>query len=290
MTSHHTLEQQLDHLDGQSYSAYKGLKGTYGFPEFELTLAHVQGDPFAAPSRVSIWVSHGQAQIPVSYWREPIRQTVLADFLHRRVSGVIPQVQQRRGSGKSGQLMVASTSQVILARTAVQVTAEGIELRLGVGLPAFGRRIAGKAAKTLLTQDFPKLIAAALYYQSSWQSALELHMNTVEDANAIRSQLAEHNLMAFIANGSILPRQSGVDSRPLADGIPFKSPPALEVALQTPHTGIVRGLGIPAGVTLIVGGGYHGKSTVLKAIAQGAYNHIPGDGRDRVVANAATVK
>ncbi len=288
MTSHDALGQRLEQLDGRSYSAYKSLKGSYAFPDFELTLAHIQGDPFAAPSRVSIWLSHGQW--PQDYWRDQTRRVALADFLHRKINDVIPKIEQRRGSGKSGRLIIAPTSQVMLTRTAVQVTPKGIELRLAVGLPAFGRRIAGHAARVLLTQDLPQLVASTLHYQPQWCRALEQHIAAVENANALRQQLSAHQLVAFIANGAILPRRSGVDSQPLPTAVPFKSPSSLEVTLQTPHAGPITGLGIPQGVTLIVGGGYHGKSTVLKAIAHGVYNHIPGDGREQVVANGATVK
>ncbi|MEM9266941.1 MAG: ABC-ATPase domain-containing protein [Cyanobacteria bacterium P01_F01_bin.13] len=290
MTSHVALKHQLAQLDGRSYSAYKSLKGDYGFPSFDLTLAHIQGDPFAAPSRVSIWISHQHSQWPQDYLQDPTRRIVLADFLHRQVTAVIPQIEQRRGSGKSGRMMIASTSQVVLTRTAVQVTIEGIELRLGVGLPAFGRRIAGHAAGELLTQDLPQLVTSALFYQPGWQSTLAQHIAAVENAVALRQQLSAHKLVAFIANGSILPRRSGVDPQPLSAAVPFKSPKSLTVTLQAPHAGAITGLGIPQGVTLIVGGGYHGKSTVLKAIANGVYNHIPGDGRERVVADGATVK
>lgn len=289
-TSHRVLGQQLEQLDGRSYSAYKRLRGRYVFPDFDLTLAHIQGDPFAAPSRVSLWTSHQHGQWPEQYWQNRVRRVILADFLHRQINAVIPQIQQQRGSGKSGRLSVATTSQVVLARTAMQVTADGIELRLGVGLPAFGRRIAGQAASDLLMQDLPRLVRAALHHQPEWDLAIAHHMATIEDANALRQQLSHHKLVAFIANGSILPRCSGVDPRPLPTAIPFTAPKSLEVTLQAPHAGPLTGLGIPEGVTLIVGGGYHGKSTVLKAIAHGVYNHIPGDGRERVVANAATVK
>ena len=290
MTSQNNLRQTLKQLDGRSYSAYKGIKGTYSFPSFDLTLAHIQGDPFAAPSRVTVWISHTAAGWPQHYWDNPTRQLVLADFLHRQLTAVIPGIQQRRGSGKSGRLELAPPSQAILARTAVQGTPGGIELRLGVGLPAFGRRIAGQAAGELLTQDLPQLVTTALHYRPEHQVALEEHLAVVEDAEALRQQLLEHNLVAFIANGSILPRRSGSDPRPLSTALPCQAPKALEVTLHTPHGGVIAGLGIPRGVTLIVGGGYHGKSTVLKAIAQGVYNHIPGDGRERVVADGATVK
>ncbi|MEM7066678.1 MAG: ABC-ATPase domain-containing protein [Cyanobacteria bacterium P01_B01_bin.77] len=289
-TSHRVLAQQLEQLDGRSYSAYKRLKGSYAFPGFDLTLAHIQGDPFAAPSRVSFWSGHQHSQWPEQYWQTPTRRVVLADFLHRQINHVIPQIQQQRGSGKSGRLSVAPTSQVVLARTAVQVTSSGIELRLGVGLPAFGRRIAGQAARELLMQDLPRLMSKTLHYQPEWAPDLEHHIATIEDANALRQQLSHHRLVAFVANGALLPRCSGVDPQPLPTAVPFTSPKSLEVTLQAPHAGPLTGLGIPEGVTLMVGGGYHGKSTVLKAIANGVYNHIPGDGREQTVANVATVK
>ncbi|MGD1950866.1 MAG: ABC-ATPase domain-containing protein [Leptolyngbyaceae cyanobacterium] len=290
MASRAFLEQTLEQLDGRSYSAYKSLKGRYRFSTFDLTLAHIQGDPFAAPSRVTIWINHHHSQWPQPYWHDQTRCVVLADFLHRQANDLISKIQQRRGSGKSGRLVMASNSQAVLARTALQVNPEGIELRLGVGLPAFGRRIAGQAAKELLTEDLPQLVASVLYHQPEWCEALERHIATVEDTNALRQQLSAQKLVAFIANGSVLPRRSGVDARPLVTAIPFQAPKSLEVTLQTPHAGPIAGLGIPEGVTLIVGGGYHGKSTVLRAIAQGIYNHIPGDGRERAVAEGATVK
>lgn len=288
MTSHKTLEHQLEQLDGRSYSAYKSLKGIYTFSNFDLTLAHIQGDPFAPPSRAIVWLSHKQAEIPHNYWQMPLQQKVLADFLHRTVVSLMPSIQPRQRSG--GYWVVAPTSQVVLARTAVQVTLKGIELRLGIGLPAFGRRIAGHKAKELLLQDLPQLVEAAFQYQPGWQPLLEQHIAVVEDACALRAQLQEKDLVAFIADGAILPRQSSVSTQPLVDAVPFKSPSSLAVTLQTPHGGAITGLGIPAGITLIVGGGYHGKSTMLGAIANGIYNHIPGDGRERVVANANTVK
>ncbi|MEM9809554.1 MAG: ABC-ATPase domain-containing protein, partial [Cyanobacteria bacterium P01_D01_bin.56] len=210
MTHSSALETQLQHLDRQSYSAYKRLKGDYRFADFTLRLAHIQGDPFAAPSRVSLRVSHEQAQWPQHYWQNSVRQVVLGDFLQRQINNLIPQIQQRRGSGKSGCLVVAATSQVVLARTAVQVTTDGIELRLGVGLPAHGRRIAAQAAHELLLQDLPELVQATLHHQPHWCADLDKHIATVEDANALRQQLGEQNLVAFIANGSVLPRRSGV--------------------------------------------------------------------------------
>ncbi|MEM8807456.1 MAG: ABC-ATPase domain-containing protein [Cyanobacteria bacterium P01_G01_bin.38] len=285
------LSRTLRQLDGQSYRAYKQLAGHYRFPDFDLDIAHVQGDPFAAPSRISIGLSHEVAEFPDDWRQTPLRRVALADALHRQVYQIIPQVQQRRGSGKSGRLIVSAVSQAILERTAVQIHEGFIELRLGVGLPAFGRRIAGHEAISLLTQDIPQLVARSLMYAALPQAELLRQIETVEDATALRQQLTENGLVAFIANGSILPRRSGVDERPLqGQAVAFQAPAGLAVTLQTPHSGAIAGMGIPAGITLIVGGGYHGKSTVLRAIEQGVYNHIPGDGRERVVTEDSAVK
>ena len=96
--------------------------------------------------------------------------------------------------------------------------------------------------------------------------------------------------MAFIANGSILPRESGVSNRPLKNGTPFISPKSLEVELNLPNKGKIKGMGIQKGITLIVGGGYHGKSTLLKALELGVYNHIEGDGREYVITDSSALK
>ncbi|MEO0377585.1 MAG: ABC-ATPase domain-containing protein [Cyanobacteria bacterium P01_A01_bin.17] len=165
-----------------------------------------------------------------------------------------------------------------------------IEVRFVVGLPAFGRRIAGEQAAEMLCEQIPRLVAENLHYDQLDAAALLSHIETAEDADWLRQQLPGRNLVAFIADGSILPRRSGVDERPLKEAVPFQSPESLRVEFDCPHQGRVTGMGIPAGVTLIVGGGYHGKSTVLKAIELGIYNYIPGDGRERVVTDPDAVK
>nr|BFF22223.1 hypothetical protein GCM10025732_01880 [Glycomyces mayteni] len=72
--------------------------------------------------------------------------------------------------------------------------------------------------------------------------------------------------------------------------MPFRSPDSLAVEVELPHAGRVRGMGIAPGVTLIVGGGFHGKSTLLRALESGVWDHVPGDGRDFVVADRGAVK
>ena len=143
----------------------------------------------------------------------------------------------------------------------------------------------------MLGEDIPALVTEALLDRFLNAREIQQQVETNEDADWLRQQLSAQGLVAFVANGAILPRRSGVDYRPLEkEAIPFQSPPSLEVEFNCPNRGAIKGMGIPAGITLIVGGGYHGKSTLLKAIELGIYNQIPGDGRELVVTKPTAVK
>ncbi|MEO1592991.1 MAG: ABC-ATPase domain-containing protein [Cyanobacteria bacterium J06632_22] len=294
MAASQLLRDLLHQLDGSSYKAYRQIKGEHCFAGLTLRIHHVQADPFALPSRASLWVDRGMANLPET-WLRGQRRIAMADFLNRQVSRRVIELQQRRrvdgsGSGKRGALSMLCPSQVILPRTSVQIHEHAIEVRFGVGLPAFGRRIAGRAAAALLCDDIPQLAAESLRVEALSADRVEGHLAAYEDAIALRQQLADHNLVGFVANGAILPRRSGVEDTPLDNAVPFQSPKRLEVQLETPHQGSVTGMGIPVGITLIVGGGYHGKSTLLRALSVGVYNHIPGDGREQVVCDLTAVK
>ncbi len=291
MATRDHLYDQLQRLDGQGYGAYKALKGEYDFGDFGLHIDHVQGDPFAAPSRVRVVVPQSVAGFPKSLWELPGRAIALADYLTREFHRATQAVQRTSGSGKSGLIGIVRPSQAMLNRSAARVIEDAVELRFTVGLPAFGRRIAGRQGAELLCRAVPELVADTLFYAALDGEAIQRQVDTAEDAAVLRSQLSAHSLVAFVADGAILPRRSGVDERPLAEqAIPFKSPDSLRVTLHCPHAGEVTGMGIPHGITLIVGGGYHGKSTLLRAIEAGVYNHIPGDGRHQVVTDLAAVK
>jgi predicted ABC-class ATPase len=291
MTTDQVLFNQLQRLDGQSYKAYKSLQGKYDFGDFTLIIEHVQGDPFAAPSRVRVQVPQTVAQFPQVLWQQPCRAVAVEDFLIREFYQKTRDRDRQSGSGKSGLVDIVRPSQAILKRTAATITADQVELRFTVGLPAFGRRIAGRQAASLLCESVPALVNQTLRYDALDAVALKRHVDTAEDAEALRYQLTANGLVAFIANGAILPRHSGVDDRPLtAQAIPFQSPQSLQVILSCPNSGELAGMGIPIGITLIVGGGYHGKSTLLRAIEAGIYNHGPGDGREQVVSHPTAVK
>ena len=290
MSTQQHLRQFLHRIDGQSYKTYKDLERWYEFPEWVLRIDRVQGDPFAAPSQCRIQVPQAIAQIPPELFCSPSRAIALRDYLTRQCDRLCQSLRQQRGSGRSGLLAISQPGQTILERTSVLVSAEWVEARFVVGLPAFGRRVAGYQAAELLCEDLPAIAAQALMYAALDAAQLRQHVETAEDADWLRAQLRDRGLVAFVADGAVLPRRSGVDDRPLPDGVPFRSPESLRVEFTCPNRGRMTGMGIPAGVTLIVGGGYHGKSTLLRALEVGVYNHKPGDGREYVVTQASAVK
>lgn len=289
------LRDLLGSLDGRGYKAYKVVAGRYDVGNFELRVDHVQGDPFADPSRVRAMVPSATADLPPGLLGTETRRTAVADFLNRELVSTLTDASARSGSGsgKSGVLQVLLPGQQVLRRSALHVGADGaVEARFRAGLPARGRRILGREAARLLCEAIPAAVHRALRHSALDAAALRRHVHTVEDARALRDQLDERRLVAFVADGSVLPRRSGVDDRPLTgEGVvPFESPSSLRVTLRAPNAGSVSGMGVTEGVTLLVGGGFHGKSTLLRAIERGVYDHADGDGRERVVTRRDTVK
>lgn len=287
------LKQKLARLDGRGYKAYREIAGSYIFPRFTLSVDYVQGDPFAAPSRLRAAVSQPLAGFDPALYATRSRRVALEDYLARVFDRAIAvHVKGKRGSGKSGVVSVDAGGQEILERSAATISDSLVEVRFAAGLPATGRRCLAKEAQAMLLEEIPAVAARSLYYQALDPDALRTHIEISEDQDWLREKLPEMGLVAFVGDGSILPRASGVSDDPLPTerSIPFSSPEDLAVEVQLPHRGRVRGMGIPGGVTLIVGGGFHGKSTLLRALERGVYNHIPGDGRDLVVCRADAVK
>jgi predicted ABC-class ATPase len=285
------LRHILRRIDGRGYKAYKALQGKrFTFPFFTLYSDHVQGDPFAPPSRFRIRVLQERANFPADTFSNRSREVALRDLLVRLFQMESKRFSEKRGLGKSGEIFTDSPGQEILERSACQINREYVELRFFVGLPSEGRRILGREAEVMLLEGVPKLAELTLIFKNLDERLLYRHIETGEDADILRDSLPSLNLSAFVAEGSNLPRLSGIDDRPLKSGIPFCAPESLKVEVAVPNRGIIRGMGIPKGVTLIVGGGFHGKSTLLRAIERGVYNHIPGDGREFVVTDPTAVK
>jgi predicted ABC-class ATPase len=292
MNTKEDLRKILARIDGRGYKAYKDIKGVYRFEAFDLFIDHVQGDPFAAPSRVRARVSLDRAGFPPYLYNRGIRKTAFRDHIarqFRRALGTV--VKGQRGMGKSGLVDINSGSQEILERNAVVLDERWLEARFVVGLPARGRTILGCEAMDIFFKEIPLLVDKSLFYRSHDPSRVKTHVEAAEDQEYVRTMLPQKGLVAFIGDGATLPRRSGIDDRSLErGGIPFHYPRELAVEFELPNRGQVTGMGIPEGVTLIVGGGFHGKSTLLNAIERGVYNHIPGDGREMVVTHPGAVK
>lgn len=217
----------------------------------------------------------------------PTRAVALRDYLARTLRELL----------KGQAISIAPAGQEILERSSVNLhetwqddfstpafNAPGpyLELRLRWSLPAFGREIAGRQAARNLNLDLARAVAGLDLRESELGAEAWKHCQVAEDHAALQEILVERGWVAFLADGANLARRSGVSQLPLEGGVPLTAPETLAQTVQLPHAGVVRGTAIPAGVTVIAGGGYHGKSTLLNAIARGIYPHIPGDGRELV--------
>ncbi|KAJ1772909.1 (ABC) transporter [Coemansia sp. RSA 1843] len=184
--------------------------------------------------------------------------------------------------------------QEVIERTSVVIDKDNIEARLTAALPASGRTIVAGLAKNMFLETLPLLVSRTLLYESVNAQTMKELVECVEDQEYLRSQLLSKGIIGFIGDGSILPRRNGISSLPLVaqNVVPFTSPASMRVSFVLPNRGEVTGMGIPQGITLISGGGFNGKSTLLQAIELGVYNHIPGDGRELVVTllNATKIK
>ena len=285
------LNQILRRIDGQGYKAYQSLaRQTFRFSGFTLEADYVQADPYAPPSRLRLRVPQHQAGFPTDLFSNRPRQIALRDYLVRRFDQAIVDVSRRRDVGAEGRLFIDRAGEEILERSACQVNEEFVELRFFASLPASGRRILGEAAAKLLIETLPEVTTSALHFCNLDEADVRMHVECAEDADALRAGLDDLGIVAFVADGSVLPRRTGVDDRPLMQAVPFHAPSSLQVTVDLPNRGPVTGMGLPKGVTLIVGGGFHGKSTLLRALERGVYNHIPDDGRELVVTDPTAVK
>ncbi|HCG6061585.1 TPA: ABC-ATPase domain-containing protein [Vibrio parahaemolyticus] len=275
------LTATLKKIEKQNYRAYQQIKGQYDFTDFTLFIDHVQGDPYASASRFRATRAWSLTGLEWLKDESPAFQRAARDFIARSFEQFAKQ---------ENTVSIALNGQTVLDSTAVLFTEEGIELRFRVNLPAEGRSVLGKKANNILTFHLPKFIRRATLERELDKEAMVKHCQVVEDQSALREQLEAHNLVAFVANGSVLPRIAGNCDLPMKEAVEFTAPESLQVTLHAPNKGYITGLGIPKGITLIVGGGFHGKSTLLNAIERSIYDHIPGDGREYIVTDQKAMK
>ncbi|MDE5698790.1 MAG: ABC-ATPase domain-containing protein [Lachnospiraceae bacterium] len=292
MRSDRDLKNILERIDHRGYPAYKDTKGEYQFSKYVLDIEHVQGDPFAAPSQIRISVSGKVAGIPSKYYDKKHKRIATQDYLLRKIGSEIAKNSKQRGSGKSGMMHISRCGQEVLERTACQINdIDGeITVRLEVGFPANGRTINAGELERILFHILPDVVNKSLLYKNIDIAELDDVMRLTENQFFIRNEMKNRELTAFIADNSILPRKSGISAEPLKDAVRFRAPESMKIKMDLPDGTAIYGMGIPKGVTLIVGGGYHGKSTLLEALQMGVYDHIAGDGREYVFSDVSSVK
>jgi len=289
------LQKKIEPLDGKDYGAYQALIGSYDFEQFSLIIQQIPKDPYAPPHTGIYRVQFplGDTAIEADMVNSKTGEIACRDFYAREfflnstnVAG------KRRGPGYSGIITVNEPGQTILERSSVVINESSLEIRCFVGLPASGRNIKAKLAIKMLLEELPNIVSLSLQREHTDTAQLLSHIHTAIDAEFLREKLPDFGLLAFIANGAILPRESGISDRTLDSDsiIPFKSPESLVTEIDLPYAGKITGMGIPQGITLLAGGGYHGKSTLLQAIEMGVYNHIAGDGREQCVSLKESVK
>lgn len=285
------LLDQLRHADGRPYGFYKKVAGAWDYGDFTLAIDHVQADPFAPPTALRAYATPQAMGLPEEALASPDARLAAADFLARAFDEAI----RARGARD---VSIARAGALILQRSYASVLPDRVEVRFQVKLPARGRTILGKSAARLFDVDVPNVVMDCFDFVSHdpdttrKRSRLLAHIASYEDHRALQEQLETNGWVTFVADDSLLARRSGVSEAPLTgDGVvAFRSPDSLRVSVSLPHAGEVSGMAIPRGLTLIVGGGYHGKSTLLEAIARGVYAHVPGDGRELVATDPSAMK
>ncbi len=287
----HNLRSLLKRIHNNSYKLYKSIKNSYQFEGYTLRFDHIQADPFAPPSKVTVIIPLSLTGFPADLYNDPCKSVAFRDTLARTWARLIRKVtSSRRGTGNSGIWAINYGNQKVLDRNSVIIKGQDLHIRLMAGLPARGRNIDGPEARDMFFTELPEMVRLGLYWAQAEKSQYHESVRLKLDQACLRSQLPEKGLLAFLANGSRLARMSGIEDLPLKDGVELKAPPRMEVSLKLANGKEIKGLGIPRGITLITGGGFHGKSTLLNAIQAGIYDHVAGDGREYVLSDPDLVK
>ncbi len=280
------LRDKLVVMNGKGVQVYRELAGAYRFDRFELYLESLDLDPAAPSCAARVRIDQAEAQVPPTLWDHPFGRIAAEDFLARTVRDAIHKHVRARWSGRITPLVIEAGEQAILPRTCCSVAEDFVEVRLTVALPAEGRKVLAKPAQALFFNELPGVVNAGLVWANLDAASGRRHCETYQDYLALREALDAHGLVAFVADGSVLPREPGSGDRPLRGTrfLPLRAPDELAVTITLPHRGPVRGLGVRRGVTVIAGAAFSGKSSLLAAIASGVHPHVPGDGRELVAA------
>lgn len=274
----------LQQIDGHHPSEYSRLTGDFDFTRF--VLHNISIATLESGRSDSLFVLHVPqliAGFPESLQSTPIRRTALEDYLVRKLDEAAQRVfhQMSRGHGEC-RISVARPGQKILPRSSVVMAEDYVEARVMIRLPVVSGAISADEVREIFFLQLPEVVNSALIHCYLDEKELAVFVSAMEDADAIRRDLVARGLVSFVATGSSLNRKVGTDL-PAGDTARLEVAPELENTVATPNFGALRGLTIPAGVTLVIGDNYSGRAELIAALAAGIYNHVPGDGRERVI-------
>ena len=293
MKAHFELKNIIQDINGESYKSYKSIEGEFLFNDYIFYVDHVQDDAFSSPSKMRVKIAQSAALFPDDTYFNRSREVALRDFITRRFYESIRTYSKADIELKeSGSISIENPGQEILERSTAFIDQSYVEIRFTLRLPYSGNNVEGNLAEDILFNKLPKIINNSLLFENLDKEALYQHIKTYEDADFLRNELENLRLIAFVAEGSILPRRSDGSTLPIEmdRAVPFVSPNNLKMDVELPNKGQITGMGLPRGITLIVGESGQGKSTLLNALELGIYNHIPGDGREYAVSNPNSVK
>ena len=289
----------LTELDGQPFSEYQQMVGDFDFSRYVIKCASIDLDSDSGINPVfSIRVPQTIAEIPEYLFDSPVRRTAMEDLLLRRMAANIDRIANYDHNGVARRhITVASPNQKILPRNALLLTKEYIEVRIEITLPIQNViidgepliSIDGEMVQHILFEDLPEIVSNSLLYCNVDIAEADAHVNNMEDADRLRQHLGASGQVSFIAEGALITRQTGQDVPDYERLSPVEVDAELMDEVEVPHAGTVRGLGIPNGLTLILGESNSGRVDLMDAIAQGIYNHVLGDGREHVVTVADAV-
>lgn len=282
--------QLLADIDGKDFSEYAGIIGDFDFSRYVVKFNRIPGEGEGTSVLFVVRVPQMVAEFPPHLTNTPIRRTALEDLLTRRMAMAIEKSSGYDAEGVSRRrISIAVPGQKILPRSALVVADEFVEARLTCNLPARNGRILGAEAREVFFRELPAVVNASLIYCNLDEREVEHFVDLMEDADAVRQALPTRGMISFVAEGSQLTR---ADSSDLPDALRnqlLQVPESLRLTVEVPNAGSLRGLGIPSGITVILGDAYSGRPELMKALAAGIYNHVPGDGREYVVSMPDTV-
>lgn len=283
MASEEVLRKTLKNADGKPFVKYKGIENNFVLDDFEIIIDEVQNDR-AGHTSMRVRVPMKSAAFPEDTWSTKNREIALRDLIARRFwESARTHARSPIPKTDGGEVYIPRPGQEILERGSVIITKYFVEVRFTADLPSVGGKVCASTTEALIFSRIHTIVSESMFYSAYKQSKLYNHIQTAENAQFIRDSLESKGLVGFVAVGSVLPRRED-DLAPMVDAVPFDCDDSLKVTFEVPNGELIVGMGVPSGFTVLTGPSRNGKSVIADSLIAGVYNHIPGDGREYVIA------